>query len=82
MLTVAKIKVPQGKVQSTLPSTFALMLGLLVHGALLPCRLGLVRMATAMNALTNRALAMINNILRRFELVPRIPSCRIIAMSV
>jgi hypothetical protein len=64
VLTIAKMKVPHGKLQFTAPGIWLLILEEREQGALEPCRFGLVRTATTINAATNKR-SMMTKINRR-----------------
>lgn len=84
VLTIAKTKVPHGKLQLIALGTSTSTLDDLVtlQGALLPCRFGLVKTATTMKAATNKMSKRMSSILIALEPVPRMMNWRSIAMRV
>jgi len=84
VLRIAKMKVPQGKLQLTELGIFVLIAVYLValQGALEPPRLGLVRTATTMKAPTKRRSRTMKIMRSIFEPVPLMANFKAIAMSV
>jgi len=82
VLTIAKINVPQGKLQFTLPATCILTVAELVQGALEPWRRGLVNTATTIKAATKRRSNRMNRMRRILEWAARIASVIAMVMRV